>query len=163
MDKDDRQHLEKLRKVLTRRLRVLEMQAARFGGSTPADVILETEDLREKIAEIDAKLPEPRLLPVHVGVSSSEKVLHIVLSVDFSEWKPELQAAALRAFAAVMDVPPDRVKIMDVEPGSRQFELRAPDQAVDRLLNLYMSSNPVIRDLYIESIKERPAELPLWH
>jgi hypothetical protein len=157
MDKDEQRHLEKLHKVLTRRLRVLELQAARLGGNTPPDVVLEMEDLHERITEVEAKLSstEPPSVDVKRG-ASSERVLQIVLNIDYTEWNPTLQDAALRAFAAVMDVSPDRIKIMDVQPGSVNIVLSVPGDAADRLLELYKSGHPVIHDLYIERLEALP-------
>jgi hypothetical protein len=164
MDQDEQRHLEKLQKVLTRRLRVLELQAARLGGNAPPDVLLEIEDLRESIAEVDAQLSEAIIVPVptpsNMGTDWPEKTLHIVLNIDYSKWNPDLQAAALRAFAAVMDVSPDKVKIMDVQPGSVKVILRIPEDAAERLLEFYDSGHPIIQDLYIESlVDEHPTSV----
>lgn len=51
-----KQHLEELRKKYQRRLQVLELQAANFGVSTPPHVVMEIEDIKEKIASIDNQL-----------------------------------------------------------------------------------------------------------
>ena len=53
-----RQHLEKLRHTYQRRLEVLDLQAARFGLSTPPHVLMEIEDVRKEIALIDTQLAE---------------------------------------------------------------------------------------------------------
>ena len=51
------QHLEKLRQNHRRRLNILELQAAKWGElSAPPHLLIEIEDLRTKIAEIEAQL-----------------------------------------------------------------------------------------------------------
>jgi hypothetical protein len=159
MDKGERQHLEKLRKVHIRRLRVLELQVARLGANPPADVVMEVEDLGERIAEIDAQLPRAVLPSENLSADLPERKIRIVLDIDFAEWNPILQEAALRAFAAVMDIPPDKIKIMDIQPGSVKVVLRVPEDAADRLLDLYKSEHPVIHDLYIESVADQDRSL----
>jgi WD40 repeat protein len=56
MDEEQRQHLMQMRKTYEKRLRILELQEARKGGNTPADIILDIDELREKIADIDMHL-----------------------------------------------------------------------------------------------------------
>jgi hypothetical protein len=56
-DKDrERDHLLKMRETHTRRLEVLELQAARRGDSAEAHVILEIQDIRARIQQIDDQL-----------------------------------------------------------------------------------------------------------
>jgi predicted ATPase/class 3 adenylate cyclase len=56
MDDEQRVHLETMRQVHQRRLRVLEQQAALTGTNTRPEIILEIDDLRAAIAEINATL-----------------------------------------------------------------------------------------------------------
>jgi hypothetical protein len=51
---DDQQHIRNLIHEKWRRLRVLELQKARLGLATPPHIILEIEDLRREIAELEA-------------------------------------------------------------------------------------------------------------
>jgi hypothetical protein len=161
MDKEQQDHLEEVRKLRMRRLRILEVRAARLGDNTPADVIMEMEDLRDGIAKINAELSSTEPVSVDTRIAPSEKVLQIVLNIDYAEWNSDLQAAALRAFAAVMDIPPDKVKIIDIQPGSVKVILRVPKDAADRLLDLYNSGHPIIHDLYIESVTNEDQNLAI--
>jgi general L-amino acid transport system substrate-binding protein len=56
MDNEERQHLTNVLTQYLRRLRVLEHQAAPFGSHPPAEIVIEIEDLREKIADIKRQL-----------------------------------------------------------------------------------------------------------
>jgi formylglycine-generating enzyme required for sulfatase activity len=56
MDAEERQHIESLLKQYRRRLRVLEQQAARFGLNAPAELIIEIQDLRDVIDQLQLQL-----------------------------------------------------------------------------------------------------------
>src|SRR5947207_3082140 len=56
MDNEKRQHLERLLKIHQRRLRVLEAQEARAGADAKPDILIEIEDIRERIADIESQL-----------------------------------------------------------------------------------------------------------
>jgi hypothetical protein len=53
---ESRQRLEELRSALTRRLHVLQLQAATYGISTPPHVQIEIEDTQKQIADLDRQL-----------------------------------------------------------------------------------------------------------
>jgi hypothetical protein len=52
----DRQHLENLLNTKTRRLHILQQQAAMYGISTPPEVQIQIEDLEDEIAAIKQQL-----------------------------------------------------------------------------------------------------------
>ena len=56
MNDEKIQHLMTLRLTLERRLRVLEVQAAQFGPRTSPETVIEIENLRTKIAEVNTQL-----------------------------------------------------------------------------------------------------------
>jgi hypothetical protein len=51
-----RAHLESLRATIIRRVQHLEEQQARMGNNTPPEILIEIEDLRQKVAELDRQL-----------------------------------------------------------------------------------------------------------
>lgn len=53
---NQKEHLLNLKTINLRRLQVLESQAAHFGINVPPHIILEIEDIKEKISEIDIQL-----------------------------------------------------------------------------------------------------------
>lgn len=56
MHETQRHHLEELRKIYTERLRKLEKQAATFGAQAPPHILLELDDLKNMIADLDNQL-----------------------------------------------------------------------------------------------------------
>lgn len=50
--------LRELRTIHTKRLRILELQSAKFGLSVPPHILLEIEDIRKQISQIDLQLQE---------------------------------------------------------------------------------------------------------
>jgi predicted ATPase/uncharacterized protein HemY len=55
-DNEERQHHEELKHSHQRRLRVLELQAATYGALTPPAIVLEIEDIRGALAQLDSTL-----------------------------------------------------------------------------------------------------------
>ncbi len=55
MEKQDK-HTLQLREINLRRLQILELQAAQFGINVPPHILLEIEDIKEKILAIDKQL-----------------------------------------------------------------------------------------------------------
>ncbi|MCK4821962.1 CHAT domain-containing protein [bacterium] len=76
-----RQHLEELRKNHEKRLQILESKAARFGISTPPEIVMEIEDIKKEIAAIDEQL-------VGSGVSISQTSNQSIVSVLFLSADP---------------------------------------------------------------------------
>jgi len=56
MNLQESQHLNELLKKHKKRLYILESQAASFGISTPPHILMEIDDIREKISSIDEQL-----------------------------------------------------------------------------------------------------------
>lgn len=56
MDREELAHLENLYRVYQKRLRVLELKAAWQGLNTPADVLLEIENIREMIDGVQLQI-----------------------------------------------------------------------------------------------------------
>jgi len=51
-------HLQKLKSIHLERLQILELQSAKFGLSVPPHILLEIEEIKEKISRIDSQLQE---------------------------------------------------------------------------------------------------------
>ena len=77
------QHLEKLIQTHKRRLQVLELQAAAFGSSAPPHIVLEIDDLQEKIAALEAQLPGG--VPADTSPASTEKIIILFITADPSD------------------------------------------------------------------------------
>lgn len=107
------------------------------------------------IQNVTAQPPEP---------SSGERLTCIITfrkPKDFSAWSPEVQAAAARAVAAVVEHPPASVTCADVSDDDRQsagpvkltFEM--PETAFERLLALGQQEDDALTGLGIIQIKEQ--------
>ena len=57
-DNEERQHLEELKHGHQRRLRALELQAAPYGALTPPAIVIENEDIRDALAQLDSTLDQ---------------------------------------------------------------------------------------------------------
>jgi len=102
----NRQHLEELRQQHQRRLQVLEIQAAAYGLSTPPHVLIEIEDIKEKIAAIDKQLiaggtptpqtPEQRVVSVLFLSADPTNASRLRLGEELRKIQEKLQLAKLR-------------------------------------------------------------------
>lgn len=78
MTTSEKNHLDKLLKIYYRRLQVLETQVAQYGIDAPAHIVLEIEDIKEKIQEIEQS--QGKETTPEVSVSSSKTTEGYTLS-----------------------------------------------------------------------------------
>lgn len=152
MDAEERTHLEAVRSEKLKRLRVLELHAAKAGYTTDPAIVIEIDDLRKEIAEIEHKL-EINQQPQSWAEYGRLELVKITLPGDFASLTPEIKAAAIRAFAAVVNIPPERIVVLAVTSGSIVFRLLMPSFAVRQLVELYTSENPLIGELEIVEVR----------
>jgi len=163
MDAQNREHLESLLKAHQKRLHALELKAALQGQNTPAEILIEIDDLRETIATIQAQVDQAKKLASgeYAGPPSQEdkkagaltKKIEIVFNGNFDNVTPSLQQAVVRALAAMVEISPDQVAILQVTPGSIKVLVEMPADAAERLIHLYTSHHPLIEILGVETIK----------
>jgi hypothetical protein len=84
------------------------------------------------------------------GASRTE--VQIVLKGSLIDFTPELQGAAIRALAAVLNIPHDQVRLLSVSSGSVILKVEIDKRASERLLQLYAAQDPVIQDLGIQEV-----------
>jgi transcriptional regulator with XRE-family HTH domain len=117
-------------------------------------------DLREHLHQIHAQLhgiSEPSsaissdFSPVG-DIASSVKQIEIVLKGNFDNFTPDIQGATIRAVAAIINIAPHQVVVLKVTPGSIVLLIELPQEAADRLLDLYQSHDPYLKELGIEAI-----------
>ena len=77
MDKEQLQHLEEMLRIYHKRLRPLERQEAMYGPRTMPDVLIEIEELKEKIADIEAQLQVDRTVGTKVKDNSTLEFISI--------------------------------------------------------------------------------------
>ena len=167
MDIEELQHLEALYQAHTKRLKVLEVKSALQGYNTPAEVVIEIEELRETLCTLESQItaiketiPGLYATPAMMngGVmnpsSTTTKKVQIVLQGDFDNLTPAVQEAFVRAIAAITEIGPDQVSILRALEGSIIFDLELPEDAAKRLLHLYQSGDPLLQELGVETITE---------
>ena len=101
------QHLGELRQKHQRRLQILELQAANYGLSTPPHIVMEIEDIKEKIAAIDRKLAssgvytpqtseQKKMISVLFLSADPTNASRLRLGEELREIQEKLQLAKLR-------------------------------------------------------------------
>ncbi len=85
MDSEQRQHLQALRDIYSKRLRVLELQAANKGQDTPPHIQLEIEEIKRKIrSDIDDALADKESLVDKQHSQDARRVS--TYQIRFSHW-----------------------------------------------------------------------------
>ncbi|MCB0210163.1 MAG: pentapeptide repeat-containing protein [Anaerolineae bacterium] len=138
---DEVVELKKLLTVHKRRLFVLREKQAKKGDDTPADIIMEIEDIEAQIAAIKAKL---------VAAGALNGLLKVTLEGQHS---PEMIEAAKRAFAGVLGIPAEQVKVTYLGEGSVVLLVQVPQKAAERLVAMYEPGTLNLPDLVVETIK----------
>jgi len=130
------EHLRRLKETYTRRLHILEQQAATFGLSTPPHILMEIEDLKQKISAIDAPLTPSEPSNAETVRSSITKILFLAadptdaarlrLGEEVRAIQEKLQLAKLRErfnLQQRMSVRPADISqaLLDVQPNIVHF------------------------------------------
>ena len=163
MDSEEQRHIREMLHLYQRRLRVLELKEAWHGLSTPVDILMEIEDLRENIASCQSKidtfpqshdsLPNVDQFQTIDLSNAVRKPIEITFNGSFEGLTPEMQRAVVRAIAAIVEISPDQVKILNVRAGSVIFSMELPEEAATALIELYNSNDKIIEELGIQNIK----------
>lgn len=165
MDAEERMHLTELRRMYLIRLRVLEVHKARDGYETKPSVLMEIEEIQQKIIEINQildsnlstlKSNETGFSPPASSMSyleaDSKELLQIELSMDYNMWNPDLQRSVVRVLAALMNISPETVKVTQLQRGSVIMWIEVPEDAAERLLAMYVSEEPALREIGVKTI-----------
>jgi hypothetical protein len=149
-----------LRQAHTKRLRVLELQKATMGIYTPPHIVNEIEDIKRQIADIDS-LFTPQLRD-SAGISNNIDIsyptyyekqrVEIFLRGDFTNANAELIGALERFVAAMLDISPKQVEVLNIRKGSLVFVVEMPKNEAIRLEKLYQSNLEFFADLSIQNI-----------
>ena len=155
MNIEQQQHLACMRRAYIKRLRVLELKEAQQGIDTQPHIVNEIEELREKITKIDMLLMDIENISsdhhnaVLQNAVTTRSQVEIVFRGHFNKLTPEIQTAAIRALAAIMEIPYEQVIVMSVKSGSIILHIEVPEQALRRLIDLYQADDPILQELEI--------------
>src|SRR5262245_9347414 len=98
MGDSERRHLEELQRMKLHRLRTLERQEAMQGLSTPPQITMEIENLREEIASIEQRL--------HIAPTIDQATLHQLRQRALSAYWGEQWDQAIDLLSQVVKADP---------------------------------------------------------
>lgn len=117
---DDWQHSKKMLQIFRRRLQILEIQEVRQGSATPSHIILELEDLRDRIVNLEAKL-----VPQSIGVTSTYRLpRQCYQPISFSDLVAIVFTAAFFSFLLVITIVVLILTFYENKPPSQVIEPR---------------------------------------
>ncbi|MCB0208483.1 MAG: hypothetical protein KDJ52_04120 [Anaerolineae bacterium] len=93
-------------------------------------------------------------------INSDRSQVEITLKGDLSHLTPELQSAAIGAIAGVLNISRDQVTFLQVQKGSIILQLELPTEAVNELIILYETNDPIMKDLGVENVKVIQEQTP---
>lgn len=126
--------------IYERHLRVLKEQAARYGMEPPPKIVLEIEDIQEKIEVLKAQLPKKALAEVTIDDEPNK----------FSSEKID---DTRRVIAAMLNIQTEQIQITFARVGSVVLLVQMPQKALDYLIELYEANNPALQDLKIRQLR----------
>lgn len=156
-ENEELDHLNVIRRAHQRNLRLSEQQLAQLGPlHAPPYLIASIEDLKVAIAEIDDKINN---IGAH-GISHQKnpgneptKQVKVVFDIPYEVTDPELLAVAKRALAAILNISIDQVIIRELQHGSIVLTIELPDEAADRLQEMYARNDPALREILIYKVE----------
>jgi hypothetical protein len=78
------------------------------------------------------------------STKSNDKRVRAEFSLPFpiENFTPEMQAAAINAIAAKLNIPPSEIKVIEVNPGSTKLILEIPSSALDEIISIIEADRP---------------------
>jgi hypothetical protein len=163
MDSEEQQHLDALRQNYLKRLRVLELKAAQQGADTLAHVLIEIDDIKASIANIDLRRSEfeqdspaaatPMPMESNPELHIDKHQVEIIFKGSFNGLTPELLGATIRAIAALVDIPTDQVVVQKVFIGSISFLIDMPIEAAKQLMAMYENKDLLLEEINVDQIR----------
>lgn len=158
MDRDQLEHLQALHNAHLQRLRVLELKIAQQGYNTLPEVITEAKELRGQIHDIKRDIDKIKGTPSYVydfprSDDNNRSCLEIVIKGDLGNWSTEIQNAAIRAFAGIMEIPAEQVRLLMVSSGSVRLLLLVPTVSAQRLLKLHETRDATLQYIGVKKVR----------
>jgi hypothetical protein len=124
MDSEEQAHMKEILHTYQRRLWILEIKKAQKGIDTPADILMEMEDLQKAIArcqlQLDTLSQKKQSIPDLSQstrtnlIAATQKQVGITFNDSFDHLTPEILNAVVRAIAGIIEISPDQVVIQKV-------------------------------------------------
>jgi len=163
------QHLEGLKETHIKRLQILEQQAATYGISTPPHILIEIEELKRKIEDINLQLPELKKSSSQTSASPAITILFLSadpttearlrLGEELREIHEKLQLAKLREQIKLeqrMSVRPSDLSqaLLDVQPQIVHFSGHGSESGALCFENLTGETHPIDASTLSELFKQ---------
>jgi DNA-directed RNA polymerase specialized sigma subunit len=163
MGESELAHLREMLETHMQRLYMLELKEALQGINTPAEILIELENVRKKIIQCRSKIGDLSQANATISEGSQPKAadrsntgrkqVEITFNGRFDDLTPEIQRAVVRAIAGIVEIPPDQITVLTVMPGSVIVLIELPTEEANTLLNLYESGDKIIGELEIKEIR----------
>jgi len=85
MEDQRRDHLLALMQIHQKRLNILELQVATFGIQAPPHIVIEIEDIQEKIKDIEIQLHTTEMSQIHRNQRVKDLDVEALESIDFQK------------------------------------------------------------------------------
>jgi len=150
-----------------RSLQILKEQQAKLGIYTPPNIIIDIEDTTAALDELQETLAELEKGGERTDtvVPAAQRRAQIYLDGNFATVSTEVKQAAIDAFAAVMGISPQEVKLFGVSAGSIIFDVGIPPEGADRLHRQLQRNSAQLRLLNVQrvSITMPGGTTQIWH
>lgn len=153
-------HLQELQKAYIKRLRILELKTAQMGGDTPPHILIEAQELRDKIADNDTlsqsiitKSDSTQKNTYTTHKSEGTQKIEVIIQGSFEQVTPEIMKAMVRALAAIMEISYDQVSVLNIRSGSIILLIEVSKQAAERLYSVYNRHDLVLDEIKVSSVK----------
>ncbi|HSN74823.1 MAG TPA: hypothetical protein VL334_06990, partial [Anaerolineae bacterium] len=137
----EREHIFQLLETHRRRLQQLELQSARSGHNTSPEIIIEIEDITQKITRLERQLIH------HLGQ------MEIIIAGDFSKYSLDVQSATIGAFAEILDIPRESIRVVSIRSGSIVLRLELPTEALDRMIALHETNDRRLESMGVTKVQ----------
>ena len=137
-----------------RSLQILKEQQAKLGIYTPPNIIIDIEDTEAAIAELQETLAELEKTggDTDTIVPAAQRRAQIYLEGNFATVSADVKQAAIDAFAAVMGISPEEVKLFGVAAGSIIFDIGIPPRGTERLKAQLQRNSAQLRILKVQRV-----------
>ena len=86
---------------------------------------------------------------------TSRTIAEVHVDADVSDFDEQEQLKLINAIAQHTHVKSDQIRLLDIQSGSVLVIFEMPEEAARRLLDLYLSGDPIITDLRIDRVELR--------
>lgn len=171
--REEYEHFQALFNAHQKRLRIIELIAAQKGSNTPPELLIEMQDISQKLEEVIGKAKaihpdaEDKLVHKQVSSTASLSLMELNFQIECSFPPPqELIDATIRALAAILNISPADVKVLGARRGSLILLVELPTEAASNLRmmklaeELFSIEETDLKEINLDTIEE--TDLKSW-